>query len=154
MKSVEPLFKWRPANVGLDYTIPASRWDFTLGAGFNTKGGYTCINYGQVEGNIGYHFIERPSSFRVSAWAGPFFGLRMSDDLGEVPANLKTRPTMTGWQAGFLMKYKFIALKVGYEQALTGYWDPNVLMVRPSMGYYVMTTSKPHSLVIRLGYVF
>lgn len=154
MKSIEPLYQWRFANAGVDYAFPVSRWDFTLGAGLNTKGGYKRVNYAQLEGNAGYRFIDRPGSVQVSAWAGPFFGLRVADNLGEVPAELETKPTMTGWQAGLLMKFKFIALKVGYEQALTGYWGQDVFNTRPLIGYSLMTTSTPHSLFIRLGYAF
>lgn len=154
MKSLEPHSEWRLANAGLDYTLPVARWDFTGGIGLNTKGGYTRVNYAQLEGNVGYRFVDTPTGFRVSAMTGPCFGIRVADDLGEVPDYLMTKPAIIGWQAGVLMKFKYIALKVGYEQSLTGYWDPDVFNERPNMGYYVQTTSKPLSLFIRLGFVF
>ena len=79
-----PLNQWRIANGGVDYTIPVSRWDYTAGVGFNTKGSSHRVNYVQLEGNAGYRFIDTPYGFRVSALAGPFFGIRVADDRYEL----------------------------------------------------------------------
>ena len=154
MKSFEPLYTWRFANIGVDYTIPVSRWDFTAGAGLNTKGGYTRVNYAQMEGNVGFRIIDSPKGFRVSALVGPCFGIRVADNWNQLPDYWETNRTIFGWQAGLLMKYKFISLKVGYEQSLSGYWAPDVfdkLAKHSLIGYPVMRTSKPQALFIRLG---
>ena len=156
MKSIEPYYQWRFANAGVDYTIPVSRWDFTVGAGLNTKGAFHRLNYAQLEGNVGFRFIDTPQGFRVSALTGPCFGIRVADDLGEVPAIMEARPTIFGWQGGISMKYKFLALKVGYEHPLSGYWVSDIFerIGEPIIGYRLMTTAKPQSLFIRLGITF
>ena len=128
----------------------------TLSAGLNTKGAFHRLNYAQLEGNVGFRFIDTPQGFRVSALTGPCFGIRVADDLGEVPAIMEARPTIFGWQGGISMKYKFLALKVGYEHPLSGYWVSDIFerIGEPIIGYRLMTTSKPQSLFIRLGITF
>lgn len=75
-----PLKAWHFANGGVDYTIPVSQWDFTVGAGLNTTGGRRRINYAQLESNAGYRFLDTDSGFKLSALAGPFVGIRVADD--------------------------------------------------------------------------
>ncbi len=151
-----PLNQWRIANGGVDYTIPVSRWDYTAGVGFNTKGSSHRVNYVQLEGNAGYRFIDTPYGFRVSALAGPFFGIRVADDRYDwVPNYDATNPTLFGWQAGVLMKFNFIALKIGYEQALTSFYNEQVTTETfYADGRRVFMTTRPQSLFIRLGFTF
>lgn len=151
-----PLTQWHFANGGVDYTIPASRWDFTIGAGLSTKGGLLRANYVQLEGNAGYRFLDLPYGFRLSALMGPFFGVRVADNRKDwVPFMPELKPCLFGWQAGFLLGFKFVALKIGYEQALTGYYDKSVSTQYVNAdGKPSFPTSKPHSLFIRLGFEF
>ena len=161
-------YQWRLANAGVDYTFPMSRWDFTGGVGFNTKGADARVNYAQIEGNVGYRFIDTPKGFRVSAFTGPCFGIRVADDQGDkVPIHIIREttsdeqidsaicPTLFGWHAGLSMKLRFIALKIGYERSLKSYWDPAFSeAIHMSNGKELLTTSIHHSLFIRLGFMF
>ena len=53
------------------------------------------------------------------------------------------------------MQVKPIAIKVGYEQALTGYYEASVSsqMVKGN-GDPSFPTTKPHSVFVRIGYTF
>ena len=64
-------------------------------------------------------------------------------------------PTLFGWQTGILLRLRPVALKVGYEQSLTGYYNADIMSqsFRGDGSPYFPTT-KPHSLFVRLGFVF
>ena len=151
-----PLKQWHFANAGVDYAIPVSQWDFTVGAGLNTKGGELRVNYAQLEGNVGYRFLDTPSGFALSALAGPYCGIRVSDNRKDwVPLLPELNPLLFGWQAGVKFQFKPIAIKVGYEQALTGYYDASVSsQIVKGNGDPSFPTTKPHSVFVRIGYTF
>ncbi len=150
------LKEWHFANGGVDYTIPVSHLDFTIGAGLNTTGGRRRINYAQLESNAGYRFVDSPKGLKLSAIAGPYLGIKVADDRNDyAPLPPAVKPVTCGWQAGVVMRFRPISLKVGYEQALVGYYDASV-----SSQYYkadgqpAYPTTRPHSLFIRLGFTF
>ena len=151
-----PLYRRHVRDFGVDYAIPVSRWDYTVGAGVNEKGGAYRVKYAQIEGNAGYRFIDTPRGFRVSALAGPFFGIRVDDDRDKwVPLYSPTQPTLFGWQAGLSLKFKPVALKIGYEQALTSYFNKEITTQTVyADGSRVYPTTRPQSLFIRLGVTF
>ena len=151
-----PLKAWHFANGGVDYTIPVSQWDFTVGAGLNTTGGRRRINYAQLESNAGYRFLDTDSGFKLSALAGPFVGIRVADDRNLwAPQPPKVKPAAWGWQAGVLLRFRSVALKVGYQQALNGYYDSAVSsQFYTADGQPFFPTSRCHSLFIRLGFTF
>ena len=151
-----PLYHWHFANGGVDYTIPVSHLDFTIGAGLNTTGGRRRINYAQLESNAGYRFVDSPKGLKLSAIAGPYLGIKVADDRNDyAPLPPAVKPVTCGWQAGVVMRFRPISLKVGYEQALVGYYDASV-----SSQYYkadgqpAYPTTRPHSLFVRLGFTF
>jgi len=151
-----PLKHWHFANGGVDCTFPVSRWDLTVGAGLNTTGGLLRINYAQLETNAGYRFVDTPSGFRLSALAGPYCGIRVADNHKDwTPFMPEPNRFAFGWQAGIQVGFKPFVLKVGYEQALTAYYDKSITdtMVNAD-GSPTLPTAKPHSLFIRIGYMF
>ncbi|MBR4353126.1 MAG: hypothetical protein IKQ01_08675 [Bacteroidales bacterium] len=53
------------------------------------------------------------------------------------------------------MKFNFIALKIGYEQALTSFYNEQVTTETfYADGRRVFMTTRPQSLFIRLGFTF
>lgn len=147
---------WHFANGGVDCTFPVSRWDLTVGAGLNTTGGLLRINYAQLETNAGYRFVDAPSGFSLSALVGPYCGIRVADNHKDwTPFMPEPNRFAFGWQAGIQIGFKPIVLKVGYEQALTAYYDKSITdtMVNAD-GSPTLPTAKPHSLFIRIGYMF
>lgn len=143
-----PLNHWHFANGGIDYSIPVNSWNFTIGAGLNTKGGLLRVNYAQLEGNAAFHLVNIPDGFQVSAFTGPCFDIRVADNRKDwVPFFPKLNPISVGWQAGILAGFKSFALKVGYERALTGYYDHATTINN------AMPSSITHSLIIRFGYL-
>ncbi len=127
------------SNFGLDYTWMVPKWDLTLGVGLNTKGGQYITNYAQLEANAAYRFIDTDSGFSLSALAGPYFGVKVSDGA------MYAKPYSVGWQVGIQMiVFNHISLKVGYERALT----------IPTKGSRHGFDDIPHTIFIRLGDVF
>ena len=150
------LKEWHFANGGVDYTIPVSHLDFTIGAGLNTTGGQRRINYAQLEGTAGYRFVDSPKGLKLSAIAGPYLGVKVADDSNEwVPLLPAVKPVTCGWQAGVVMRFRPISLKIGYEQALVGYYDASVSsQIVKGNGEPSFPTTRPHSLFVRLGFTF
>lgn len=151
-----PLKEWHFANGGVDYTIPVSQWDFTVGAGLHTTGGVRRINYAQVESNAGYRFLDTDKGFKLSVLTGPFLGIRVADDRNYwAPLPPEVKPATWGWQAGVLLRFRPVALKIGYQQAVEGYYDPVVSsQFHTADGRLTYPTTKCHSLFIRLGFTF
>ena len=150
------LKEWHFANGGVDYTIPVSHWDITMGAGLNTTGGVRRINYAQLESNAGYRFVDAPNGLKMSVIAGPYLGIKVADDRNDwAPLLPDVKPVTCGWQAGVVMRFKPISLKIGYEQALLGYYDASVsAQYYTSAGKPTFPTTRPHSLFVRLGFTF
>jgi hypothetical protein len=133
------------SNCGVDYAFMVSNWDFTLGAGLNTKGHAYQINYAQLEGNAAYRFINTDSGFSLSALTGPYFGVKIADNSRNWVPGIKFQSCSVGWQAGIQMIFfKRLSLKVGYERAFNS----------PIKGYAQSSDRIPHSLFIRIGDAF
>ncbi len=133
------------SNCGVDYAFMVSNWDFTLGAGLNTKGQNCQINYAQLEGNAAYRFINTDSGFSLSALTGPYFGVKVADNSSDWDSGVQYEPRSVGWQAGIQMIFfKRLSLKVGYERAFN----------TPMKGYAQSSDKIPHSLFIRIGDAF
>ena len=140
---------WHYANGGVDYTRHLSQWDLTLGAGLSNKGGLLHASYAQLEGNAGYRFLDTHNRFSLSALTGPFFGVKLKDTHQDwIPNFPELRPVTFGWQAGVLLRFRPVALKVGYERALMGYYD------KATTENYMLPTSAIHSLFLRVGVEF
>ncbi len=150
------LKEWHFANGGVDYTMPVSHMDYTIGAGLKTTGGVRRINYAQLEGNAGYRFVDSPKGIKISAIAGPYLGVKVADDSKYwAPTPPEVKPFTCGWQVGLVTRIKPISLKIGYEQALLGYYDAAISeQYITADGKPTWPTSKPHSLFVRLGFIF
>ena len=146
---------WRFANAGVDYRIPVGRWDFTLGAGFNTKGSSYRVHFAQLEGNAGYRFVETQKHFSVSAFTGPYFGVKVADDKD---IWVTYSPVSVGWQGGLLLRYRPVSLKVGYERSFNTLVQSISGSVFPDQSGNSHTSTQvtiiPHGLFIRLGFEF
>lgn len=131
--------EWKFVNFGLDYTAPIkNRFDWTVGFGYNTKGDTDRIGYVQSEGNVGYNIVQS-DKLGLKVLVGPFAAVKVNYDCGGdfdngvgssenkgipclSPYSCKT--FSCGWQAGAVLRYSRLSLKVGYEHSFTNVYGP------------------------------
>ena len=125
--------EWKFVNFGLDYTAPIkNRFDWTAGLGYNTKGDTETVGYIQGEGNVGYSVVQN-DKFNLQVLTGPFVAVKVNHDNGDELYDVGTGgnhgdPCLNppsyntfscGWQAGAVLRYSRLSLKVGYEHSFT-----------------------------------
>ena len=100
--------------------------------------------------------IAATATIKISAIAGPYLGVKVADDSKYwAPTPPEVKPFTCGWQVGLVTRIKPISLKIGYEQALLGYYDAAISeQYITADGKPTWPTSKPHSLFVRLGFIF
>lgn len=136
------------ANFGLDYTSKIEgNLDWTVGLGYNTKGGESRVGYLQLEGNAGYNVVN-DGQLKLAILTGPFAAVKTNENftseiIGNSPVENPYRKAVLGWQAGINLSYKSVSLKLGYECPFTNMYKKEV-----------HTNFQPHEWFARIGVKF
>lgn len=123
--------EWKFVNFGLDYTAPIKgRFNWTAGLGYNTKGDTDRMGYVQAEGNVGYNVVHG-DKFNLQVLTGPFVAVKINhdnggwiSDVGPKGDSYSYNTFSCGWQAGAVLRYSRLSLKVGYEHSFTNVYGP------------------------------